>query len=160
MKIWLGFDVDASYFRLNNVFIIGKGTKALVSLPGATKGVRCAMVIKSSKLWAVLQGIVCVHKARDVSLAALKKILTSAICANANAAVRTPEQQLPLIEMPIVEPHPKSQALVITGLRKQLDYTHHPLVVGEPFRKEDIRVEELNYMEPTSCGVCREHFLV
>uniref|UniRef100_A0A915AM86 40S ribosomal protein S4 n=2 Tax=Ascarididae TaxID=6250 RepID=A0A915AM86_PARUN len=35
--------------RLNNVFIIGKGTKSLVSLPGATKGVRLTIAEERDK---------------------------------------------------------------------------------------------------------------
>ncbi|KHN82624.1 putative tRNA pseudouridine synthase 2 [Toxocara canis] len=108
--------------------------------------------VSSSDIWSVLHGVLCVHKPRDVSLTALKKILISAICSDANNCV--PPARIPVIEMPVVEPHPKSQALLVVGMRKQLDYSSHPLVVGEAFRREDIRVEELHYLEPASSGVC------
>lgn len=103
-------------------------------------------------LWSVLHGVVCVHKPRDVSISALKRILVTSLCEDANAAIE--QKPLPVIEMPIVERHPKSGASIVVGMRKQFDYSAHPLVVGEPFLKEDIRVEELQYLEPASSGVC------
>uniref|UniRef100_F1LAL8 tRNA pseudouridine synthase 2 n=1 Tax=Ascaris suum TaxID=6253 RepID=F1LAL8_ASCSU len=108
--------------------------------------------VSASDIWSVLHGVICVHKPRDVSLTSLKKILVSAICSDANECI--PPPRIPTIELPIVEPHPKSQALVIVGMRKQLDYSSHPLVVGQPFRKEDIRIEEMHYLGPASSGVC------
>uniref|UniRef100_A0A915PKX4 Pseudouridine synthase II N-terminal domain-containing protein n=1 Tax=Setaria digitata TaxID=48799 RepID=A0A915PKX4_9BILA len=103
-------------------------------------------------IWKSLHGILCVHKPRDVSLSALKRFLISAICESANK--RCSPVEVPEIEMPVVEPHPKSQAPVVVGLRKQPDYNFHPLVVGQPFRKEDIRVEELDYQQPAGSGIC------
>uniref|UniRef100_A0A0M3IJ77 TruB_N domain-containing protein n=1 Tax=Ascaris lumbricoides TaxID=6252 RepID=A0A0M3IJ77_ASCLU len=111
--------------------------------------------VSASDIWSVLHGVICVHKPRDVSLTSLKKILVSAICSDANECI--PPPRIPTIELPIVEPHPKSQALVIVGMRKQLDYSSHPLVVGQPFRKEDIRIEEMHYLGPASSGVCRRY---
>lgn len=34
---------------MNNVFVIGKGTKALISLPGATKGVKLSIAEERDK---------------------------------------------------------------------------------------------------------------
>ncbi|PIO57484.1 hypothetical protein TELCIR_21102, partial [Teladorsagia circumcincta] len=56
--------------------------------------------------------------------------------------------------MPIVEPHETSGALLVVGEKEVPDYTLHPLVCGEAFRPEDIRLEEVHYMESTSSGVC------
>lgn len=105
------------------------------------------------ELWSSLHGFVCVHKPRDVSIAAIKRLLTAAICKDVNECF--PQENLPLIDMPIVEPHSESQALVVIGIRKQIDYSLHPLVVGGAVVEEDIRLEALNYFEPSSSGVCR-----
>jgi len=42
--------------RMNNVFIIGKGTKAMVSLPGATKGVKLTIAEERDKRLAQKKG--------------------------------------------------------------------------------------------------------
>ncbi|KIH51944.1 hypothetical protein ANCDUO_17961 [Ancylostoma duodenale] len=62
--------------------------------------------------------------------------------------------RLPTTKLPIVEQHEQSGALLVVGEREIQDYTHHPLVCGEAFRPEDIRLEEIHYMESTSSGVC------
>ncbi|EJW87269.1 hypothetical protein WUBG_01819 [Wuchereria bancrofti] len=103
-------------------------------------------------IWRSLHGIICVHKPRDTSLTALRLRLINAICEDANK--RCLPIEMSEIEMPIVEPHPISQAPVIVGLRKQPNYDFHPLVVGKPFRKEDIRIEEFDYQQPASSGLC------
>lgn len=66
-----------------------------------------------------LNGFLCVYKPRDVSLSALIRRLRGAICTEANAL---DEILVPEINVPIVEPHHRTQALVVVGLRKQLDY--------------------------------------
>lgn len=74
------------------------------------------------ELWSSLNGVVCVHKPRDVSLTALKKLLTTAICKGVNECC--PQEELPSVEIPVVEPHQESQALVIVGTRKLIDYRY------------------------------------
>ncbi|KAL3989805.1 TruB pseudouridylate synthase (N terminal domain) family protein [Acanthocheilonema viteae] len=106
----------------------------------------------ATDIWKSLHGIVCVHKPRDMSLISLKRYLISRICESANR--RCLPIEIPEIEMPIVEPHPISQAPVVIGVRKQPNYDFHPLVVGRPFRKEDIRVEELDYQQAATSGLC------
>ncbi|VDM98450.1 unnamed protein product [Thelazia callipaeda] len=76
----------------------------------------------ASNIWNALHGILCVHKPRDMSLGALKRYLVSRICENANGLCLP--AQIPLMEVPIVEPHPVSQAPVVVGLRKQPDYKY------------------------------------
>ncbi|VDN60483.1 unnamed protein product [Dracunculus medinensis] len=122
--------------RLSNVFIIGKGTTALVSLPGPTK---------------VLNGIICVHIPAVEGLNYVKKRIVEAICEGGNRSI--PEIRLPVINMPVVEAHHKSQALIVVGWKKQSDYSLHPLVIGEPFRAEDIQIEELHNTGNFSSGV-------
>uniref|UniRef100_A0A914REF5 Uncharacterized protein n=1 Tax=Parascaris equorum TaxID=6256 RepID=A0A914REF5_PAREQ len=85
--------------------------------------------VSASDIWSVLHGVVCVHKPRDVSLTSLKKILVSAICSDANECI--PPPRVPTIKLPIVEPHPKSQALVIVGMRKQLDYRYVDRLISD-----------------------------
>ncbi|KAJ1349260.1 hypothetical protein KIN20_004743 [Parelaphostrongylus tenuis] len=82
----------------------------------------------------------------------LKRQMVKRICADGNEVVGFP--RIRTIKMPIVEPHEKSGALVIVGEREIQDYTMHPLVSGDAFRPEDIRLEEVHYMESTSSGVC------
>ncbi|VDO53159.1 unnamed protein product [Onchocerca flexuosa] len=108
--------------------------------------------ITPADIWKSLHGVLCVHKPRDISISTLKRHLINAICEGANR--RCSPVEIPQIEMPVVEPHPISQAPVVVGLRKQPNYDFHPLVVGQPFRKEDIRVEELDYQQPASSGLC------
>uniref|UniRef100_A0A915DV80 Polyprotein n=1 Tax=Ditylenchus dipsaci TaxID=166011 RepID=A0A915DV80_9BILA len=38
--------------------------------------------------------------------------------------------------------------------KEQLDYRLHPMMAGKMFRLEEFRLEELNYLEPSSSGVC------
>uniref|UniRef100_A0A0K0DGN5 TruB_N domain-containing protein n=1 Tax=Angiostrongylus cantonensis TaxID=6313 RepID=A0A0K0DGN5_ANGCA len=82
----------------------------------------------------------------------LKRQIVKRLCADGNEVVGFP--RLPTIKMPVVEPHEKSGALVVVGEREVEDYTMHPLVSGDAFRPEDIRLEEVHQMESTSSGVC------
>ncbi|KAK6737756.1 hypothetical protein RB195_020077 [Necator americanus] len=82
----------------------------------------------------------------------LKKQIVKRICTDGNEVVGIP--RIPTIKLPIVEPHEESGALMVVGEREIQDYTQHPLVSGEAFRPEDIRLEEVHYMESTSSGVC------
>ncbi|KAK6022554.1 Ribosomal family S4e [Ostertagia ostertagi] len=134
--------------RVSNVFVIGKGNKALVSLPASKD---CQM---RHRLWKALNGLICVYKPVDLSITGLKRQIVKRICADGNEVVGMP--RLPLIKMPIVEPHETSGALLVVGEKEVQDYTLHPLVCGEAFRPEDIRLEEVHYMESTSSGVCGE----
>ncbi|WKY10406.1 hypothetical protein Q1695_002619 [Nippostrongylus brasiliensis] len=105
-----------------------------------------------TKLWKALNGLLCVYKPVDMSITGLKKQIVKRICADGNEVVGFP--QLPTVKIPIVEPHEKTGALLVVGEREIQDYTLHPLVCGEEFRPEDIRLEEIHYMESTSSGVC------
>lgn len=75
---------------------------------------------EAGNIWKLLHGIICVHKPRDISLTSLKRYLINAICESANK--RCLPMKIPEIEMPIVEPHPISQAPVVVGMRKQPNY--------------------------------------
>lgn len=68
---------------------------------------------------ALLNGFLCVYKPRDLHLEALKELVIARICQDGNALE---DAFVPTIRVPVVEPHPKSKALVVTGTRKQLDY--------------------------------------
>ncbi|CAD5233361.1 unnamed protein product [Bursaphelenchus xylophilus] len=98
-----------------------------------------------------LNGFLCVYKQRDISLAALKALIIKRICEHGNALMVPPP---PTIQRPIVEPHPKSGAPVVVGLREQPDYTLHPLVNGGTFNPLDFLLEEMEPMEATTSGVC------
>ncbi|KAF8384606.1 hypothetical protein PRIPAC_73748, partial [Pristionchus pacificus] len=104
------------------------------------------------KIGKALNGLLCVYKPADLSLNALKKNILKRICTQGNLATGWP--RLPEIDIPVVEEHPSSGALIVVGRKRQIDYTHHPLVVGETFRTEDLRVEELHQLETASSGVC------
>jgi hypothetical protein len=67
-----------------------------------------------------LNGFLCIYKQKDVSLPSIKKLLMKKISNSVNALEPAP---IPMIERPIVEAHPKTGALLVVGLRKQLDYT-------------------------------------
>uniref|UniRef100_A0A7I5EC87 TruB_N domain-containing protein n=1 Tax=Haemonchus contortus TaxID=6289 RepID=A0A7I5EC87_HAECO len=105
-----------------------------------------------TKLWKALNGLICVYKPVDLSISGLKKQIVKRICADGNEVVGMP--RLPMIKVPIVEPHETSGALLVVGEEEIQDYTLHPLVCGETFRPEDIRLEEIHFMESTSSGVC------
>ncbi|KAI6209206.1 putative tRNA pseudouridine synthase 2 [Aphelenchoides besseyi] len=100
---------------------------------------------------ANLNGFLCVYKPRDVSLAALKKNLMKRLSTAGNSLEHP---RPPLIEKPIVKPHKKTGALMVVGMRKQVDYSLHPLVYGMTFRPEDILLDELEPTEVTTSGVC------
>lgn len=75
--------------------------------------------LNSRDVQRFLNGFLCVYKPRDISLASLEKRLKTAICNQGN---ELDEIIVPEINLPIVEPHPKSQASVVVGYSKQLDY--------------------------------------
>uniref|UniRef100_A0A914HDZ7 Pseudouridine synthase II N-terminal domain-containing protein n=1 Tax=Globodera rostochiensis TaxID=31243 RepID=A0A914HDZ7_GLORO len=101
---------------------------------------------------SLLNGFLCIFKPRDVSISALEKLLLRRICEQANCL--DPCRPLPTVELPIVESHSKSGALVVVGKRTQVDYSKHPLMVGQMFRPEEMRIEVLNFLEPSCSGVC------
>ncbi|CAJ0573176.1 unnamed protein product, partial [Mesorhabditis spiculigera] len=105
----------------------------------------------SRRLWAALQGVICVHKPADTHLASLKKRIIAQIVEQGNQAWegRPPKE----IELPIVT-EGESGAIWITGTKKQPDYSEHPLVVGPMLHPQDVLVEELGDMEPTTSGIC------
>lgn len=67
----------------------------------------------------LLNGFLCVYKPKDISLTALKNRLIKRICEEGN---KLDDTFVPSIQVPIVEPHPVTAALLITGMREQLDY--------------------------------------
>lgn len=76
--------------------------------------------LKAKEILKILNGFLCVYKPRDVSVTSIKELLVKNICEQGNALE---EWSIPEIEMPIVEPHPKTDALVVVGMKTQLDYT-------------------------------------
>lgn len=66
-----------------------------------------------------LNGFLCVYKPKDISIASLKRRLINRICEEGN---KLDDTIVPTIQVPIVEPHPVTQALLVTGMREQLDY--------------------------------------
>ncbi|KAK0404478.1 hypothetical protein QR680_017469 [Steinernema hermaphroditum] len=104
-----------------------------------------------SEVGKLLNGVVTVCKQRDVSVSSLRSALIAKICEEGNSLG---DLFVPTVEIPVVEPHTKSQALVVVGMKKQLDYSLHPLVSGFPFREEDIRFEEMHYQDPMTSGLC------
>ncbi|KAL7076541.1 hypothetical protein ACQ4LE_004337 [Meloidogyne hapla] len=100
----------------------------------------------------LLNGIVCLFKPRDIPLPVLQRLFLKEICDQANVLAQC--RPIPLIEMPIVEAHKESGALLVVGKSQQIDYSMHPLIVGEMFRPEEFYMEALNPLEPSSSGVC------
>ena len=81
----------------------------------------------------------------------LARNLANKLCADLNSLEHGP---IGFIERDIVEPHPTSQALMVVGRKTQLDYASHPLVVGAPYRPEDIEISALLESDTESSGVC------
>lgn len=75
------------------------------------------------ELQSVLHGFLCIFKPRDASVSAIEKLLLNSICEQANCL--DPNRPLPVVEMPIVQAHPQSGALMVVGKRKQIDYRFH-----------------------------------
>lgn len=67
-----------------------------------------------------LNGFLCVYKPRDLSLTALKKHIIKRICLHGNS-LEFP--RVPMKDRPIVEPHERTGAPVVVGVRHQMDYT-------------------------------------
>uniref|UniRef100_A0AC35GKX7 Pseudouridine synthase II N-terminal domain-containing protein n=1 Tax=Panagrolaimus sp. PS1159 TaxID=55785 RepID=A0AC35GKX7_9BILA len=109
--------------------------------------------LTSKDIWQLLNGVLCVYKPRDISLFSIKKRIVSQIVEEGNT-YDDGLDKIPLIDMPIVEPHAETEALVVVGTHRQLDYRKHPLMVGKAFRAEDIMIEEINDLEPASSGIC------
>lgn len=107
--------------------------------------------LNAKDIWQLLNGVLCVYKPKDVSLAALKKLIVNRIVEEGNTY---DDYEVPMIEVPVVEPHPTTQALVVVGKRKQLDYSKHPLMVGRAFHSGDIMIEQIGDLETSSSGVC------
>lgn len=81
---------------------------------------RMRFSLSSQEIAGYLNGFLCVYKQKDVSLASLKKNLMKRIATTVSSLEPPP---IPMIERPIVEPHEESGALLVVGIRKQLDYT-------------------------------------
>ncbi|CEF61266.1 Pseudouridine synthase, catalytic domain-containing protein [Strongyloides ratti] len=109
------------------------------------------MNLTASEIQKLLTGLFCVYKPKDASVMALKRLISKRIVEDGNEYHNI---NVPLIQRPIVTYHPKTGAPLVTGLKNQLDYTKHPLVCGFPFHVKDIKLDELNFLEPASSGVC------
>uniref|UniRef100_A0A914X795 Pseudouridine synthase II N-terminal domain-containing protein n=1 Tax=Plectus sambesii TaxID=2011161 RepID=A0A914X795_9BILA len=106
---------------------------------------------KAADAWRLLHGVVCLYKPRDMSIKSLYRQLANNLCADLNALDQAP---MKLIERDIVQPHPVTQSLLVVGRKTQLDYSTHPLVVGDPYRPEDIEISALHESDTETCGVC------
>ncbi len=42
----------------------------------------------------------------------------------------------------------------VVNRQRQLDYSRHPLVCGQPYMVEDVRIELLQDIDTSSSGVC------
>uniref|UniRef100_A0A914YUP6 Pseudouridine synthase II N-terminal domain-containing protein n=1 Tax=Panagrolaimus superbus TaxID=310955 RepID=A0A914YUP6_9BILA len=111
------------------------------------------VALTSKDIWQLLNGVLCVYKPRDISLTSIKKRIVNRIVEEGNTYDDS-MNSIPLIEMPIVEPHPETEALMVVGTRQQLDYRRHPLMAGKAFRAEDIMIEQITELEPASSGIC------
>uniref|UniRef100_A0A0K0FM12 TruB_N domain-containing protein n=1 Tax=Strongyloides venezuelensis TaxID=75913 RepID=A0A0K0FM12_STRVS len=107
--------------------------------------------LTANEIQKLLTGVFCVYKSKDTSITALKKLICKRIVDEGNEYHNI---NIPLIQRPIVTYHPESGAPLITGIKNQIDYTQHPLVCGFPFRVEDIKLDELNFLDNASSGVC------
>uniref|UniRef100_A0AC34FVT3 Uncharacterized protein n=1 Tax=Panagrolaimus sp. ES5 TaxID=591445 RepID=A0AC34FVT3_9BILA len=115
------------------------------------------VALSPKDIWQLLNGVLCVYKPRDISLASLKKRIVNQIVEEGNTYDDSMDT-IPMIEMPIVEPHPVTEALLVVGTRRQLDYRRHPLMCGKSFRAEDIMIEQITELEPASSGICGKHY--
>uniref|UniRef100_A0A0K0EQR2 TruB_N domain-containing protein n=1 Tax=Strongyloides stercoralis TaxID=6248 RepID=A0A0K0EQR2_STRER len=106
--------------------------------------------LTASEIQKLLTGLFCVYKPKDTSVTALKKLISNRIVEEGNEYHNI---KVPLIERPIVT-YSKTGVPLITGIKNQIDYTKHPLVCGFPFHVKDIKLDEINFLEPASSGVC------
>lgn len=67
----------------------------------------------------LLNGFLCVYKPKDISLRSLKNCLIKHICDEGN---KLDDTFIPTIQVPLIEPHPITGALLVTGIKEQLDY--------------------------------------
>uniref|UniRef100_A0A8R1EB44 TruB_N domain-containing protein n=1 Tax=Caenorhabditis japonica TaxID=281687 RepID=A0A8R1EB44_CAEJA len=105
-------------------------------------------------LWKALSGVLCLYKHSGVSSSALKKLITNKITESVAEIESTSRVRLPLISLPVVEPHEKSGALVVVGKNDIADYRYHPLVCGRAIRAEDVNLVDALPLATTSSGVC------
>ncbi|KAF1757387.1 hypothetical protein GCK72_013843 [Caenorhabditis remanei] len=110
--------------------------------------------MSQSHLWKALSGVLCVYKRSGVSSSALIKLLTRQISETVAEIESTSQVRLPLISLPIVEPHHESGALVVVGRNEIADYRYHPLVSGRSIRSEDIQILDVLPLAANSSGVC------
>ncbi|CAD6195125.1 unnamed protein product [Caenorhabditis auriculariae] len=106
----------------------------------------------SRELWQALSGFVCVYKHAETSTSSLKRLLIKRLVAEATRAQGVP--RLPQVRLPVVEPHPRTGALVTVGEKLMPDYRYHPHASGSFLRAEDIQLEDLNPLETSASGVC------
>ncbi|CAI2350359.1 unnamed protein product [Caenorhabditis sp. 36 PRJEB53466] len=89
-------------------------------------------------LWKALSGVLCIYKHSGISSSAIKKLITNKISESVAEIESTSCLRLPLISLPVVEPHEK----------------HHPLVSGRSIRSEDIQLLDALPLATTSSGIC------
>lgn len=106
------------------------------------------------ELWKALSGVLCVYKHSGISSSALIKLVTRQISETVAEIESTSRLKLPLISLPLVEPHCKSGALVVVGHNQLADYRYHPLVSGRSIRAEDIQILDVLPLSTNSSGVC------
>lgn len=79
------------------------------------------VAVDAKQVQRLLNGFLCVHKLRDTSVRMVINSLKAAICTDGN---ELDDSMVPTIEMPVVEAHPKTGALLVVDRREQLDYTY------------------------------------
>lgn len=75
-------------------------------------------------LWKALSGVLCIYKHSGISSSALRKLITNKISETVAGIESTSRVRLPLISLPVVEPHEKSGALVVVGRNEVADYRY------------------------------------
>ncbi|CAI5449439.1 unnamed protein product [Caenorhabditis angaria] len=105
-------------------------------------------------VWKAVSGVLCVYKPSGISSSAIKKLITNRITEFNSSVESTSRLQLPIISLPIVEPHESSGALLVVGSKDLADYRHHPLVCGSSIRPEDIHIVDPLPLHTNSSGVC------
>ncbi len=117
-------------------------------------------VYKATEAWKLLNGVFCIFKSHDMAMDVLKRRLRGYLCKDLNGLqVRPPG----LIKRGIFYTPQGSQEESLAPLNSQplfvttqLDYSDHPLVIGERFAPEDIHLEPLHEMDYETSGICGE----
>ncbi|CAP26555.1 Protein CBG05761 [Caenorhabditis briggsae] len=105
-------------------------------------------------VWKALSGVVCVYKHSGMSSSALIRLIRRQISQSIVDIESTSRVRLPMISLPVVEPHSKSGALVVVGKNELADYRYHPLVSGRSIRPEDVQMLDALPLATNSSGIC------